>query len=183
MAFELGPGVFLLSDPALTDPHFEETVVLLCAHSEEGSMGLVVNRPTELQLEDVLHDLGPLDGGDHRLSLGGPVAMEQLHVLYGGTQELADSLAITDGVWLGGRLKEYMELLEAGAPMRFFLGYSGWDAGQLDGEMETGSWRVVPADSETVFGPAPETLWSRLVGLQDPSLSWLLHRPQNPSSN
>ncbi len=179
----LSPGQLLLADPSLTDPHFEEAVVLLCAHDPEGSLGLILNRPLELPLSQLLPDCDELESLAHDLSWGGPVSIEKLHALHGGDAGLAECFQVCPGVEFGGVLEDLLLVHESGSPLRFFLGYTGWDAGQLEGEMESGTWRLHPGSAALTFDPEPASLWARLMARQDPELRWLQHRPEDPGSN
>lgn len=182
MGAVLAPGTLLLAEPGLADPNFEGTVVLLCAHGAEGSLGLVLNRPVDLRLDQVISDPGPFRDGAPRMYWGGPVGMDRLHVLHGGAAG-PSSMAVCAGVTFGGDLEELARLHAGAAPVRFFLGYSGWDASQLDAELADSVWRVAPASAETVFDPDPPSLWKRLVAAQDPHYRWLRHAPADPRVN
>jgi len=181
---DLRPGQLLLADPSLEDPHFEEAVVLLCAHDDEqGSIGLILNRPLDLPLAKLLPEAEELDAMVHGLSWGGPVSLEKLHALHGGGEGMAECFSVCPGVEFGGVLDELSMVHASGSPVRFFLGYTGWDAGQLDGEMAIGTWRVHPGGAEQVFDEDPATLWGRLMAKLEPSLRWLRHRPDDPGCN
>ncbi len=182
-AAELRPGVVLLAETDLVDPNFEEAVVLLCAHDEGGSLGLILNRPLDVPLSRLLPDADACAELGMGLSWGGPVALEKLHALHGGPAGLDECIAVCPGVEFGGVLEELLEVHEQGRPVRFFLGYTGWDGGQLDGEMAEGTWRVAPGGPEVAFDPDPAALWGRLMAQQDPGLRWLRHRPDTPEVN
>ncbi|MBC8329478.1 MAG: YqgE/AlgH family protein [Planctomycetes bacterium] len=180
----LHPGLVLLADPALVDPHFEEAAVLLCAHDDQqGSLGLILNRPLDLPVGQLLPQAGELATARHGLSWGGPVAIEKLHALHGGATGMAECFSVCPGVEFGGVLEELTRVHAAHLPVRFFLGYTGWDSGQLDGELASGTWRLHPGGAQAAFDPEPDTLWGRLVGSLEPSLRWLQHRPQDPGCN
>ncbi len=178
----LRPGVFLLARPSLSDPNFEGAVVLLVAHSQNGSLGLVVNRPTGVPLARVLEEAAPFGEPETALFWGGPVALVHLHVLHGGSGP-EDSLEVCPGVRFGGDLAAVEAARSAGAPVRFYLGYSGWGEHQLEEEMETDTWLVLPASQERVFDDDPGTLWQRLVAASDRRWSWLDRVPEDPSVN
>ncbi|TAH34490.1 MAG: YqgE/AlgH family protein [Planctomycetota bacterium] len=179
---DLQPGVLLLADPSLTDSNFEGSVVLLCAHGAEGSLGLVLNRPLDFRVDQVLEDPGPFQGEEAPMLWGGPVGLDRLHVLHAGAAG-AHSFAVCAGVTFGGAMQELLRLHQAGAPVRFFLGYSGWDAGQLESELQADSWRVVPATAEEVFDARVESLWRRLMAAQDARYHWMRHASTDPRAN
>lgn len=183
-AESLRPGIVLLAEPTLQDPYFEESAVLLCAHDEQrGSLGLVLNRPTDLAVAQVLPSAGPLAMEGATLGWGGPVALDRLHALHGSDEELADSFLVCPGVGFGGREEDLARVKAAGRPVRLFLGYAGWDAGQLEAELESRTWRIHPGGAAAAFDPDPATLWQRLLGALDASLRWIRHRPGDPERN
>jgi putative transcriptional regulator len=162
---DIAPG-FLLASPALLDPNFSRTVVLMCAHEEGGSLGLVVNRPTELLLTDALEKLEL--SGPHMprqpVLLGGPVMPERAFVLYdpegrGPTDD--DDLAIGPTLFLSSSLAVLSRIAEGDGPRRFhlLLGHAGWGPGQLPGEIQTGSWIPSDLDEDTLFDVPYESRW------------------------
>ncbi len=172
---------FLLSTPPLTDPHFRQTVVLLFAHTSDGAMGLVVNRPSPRFLAEVLDAAGvacpdaTLRG--QRVFEGGPVQAESGWVVYEGPDPKGESFAVAGNLRVTGSLDVFKALLadpERGR-MMFLLGYAGWGPGQLDAEVSAAAWLPVPADAATVFEVPVEERWrySFLAQGIDPSL-WSL---------
>lgn len=160
----LAPG-FLLATPPLTDPNFKQTIVLLFAHTPEGAMGVVVNRPSQRFLSEVL-DAAGLDCLDARLRgqrvfAGGPVQSESGWVVFEGKDPLDESFGVTGDLRITGSLEVFKTLLEDRnrGRMMFLLGYAGWGPGQLDSEIEVGSWMPVPADAKTVFEVPVEERW------------------------
>ena len=167
-------GSFLIAAPHLGDPNFERTVALIADHSEEGGFGLVLNRPAALDISKLWKMLT----GEHCSStattfVGGPVESLAVFLLH-SCRDLADgSEEIVPGVYLGnevellGRLIERQEELRREGPsseiFRVFCGYSGWGKGQLDHELETGSWLVQPASAEFVFSTPADKMWMRTM--------------------
>lgn len=182
MGSVLQPGLLLLADPGLADPNFEGSVVLLCAHGPDGSMGLVLNRPLSLRVDQVLENPGPFRDASVPLAWGGPVGLEHLHVLHAGPAG-EHSVAVCAGVAFGGEMEELACLHRARVPLRFFLGYSGWEAGQLEEELRSDTWRLVPAQAPDVFEAPTETLWQRLIAVQDERYAWMRHASADPRSN
>lgn len=164
---KLAPGL-LLAMPQLPDPNFERAVVLMVEHGDEGSWGLIVNRPTELAVSEVMSELeidwaGPLDDVVWQ---GGPVEPFRGCVLHptGLAQSNPEPQEILPGISLS-TLPEQLELL-AGNPdpsLRFILGYAGWGAGQLEVEMTAGAWLLAPASPELVFAPEPDAMWGAAI--------------------
>ena len=162
----LGKGIFLVASPALRDPNFRQTVVLLCEHSDEGALGFVVNRPTAMGLSEVLPQIPVLEGQRHVLFSGGPVQTNQVMVLY-RLQNLPDgSHHVFDGVFLGGDFSLLDQILTSESTterFRAYAGYSGWGPGQLENEMQSGSWITLPADPALVFETDPAKVWAEIL--------------------
>lgn len=154
---------FLIAMPQLQDPYFEKTVTLICDHNAEGAMGIIINRPYDMQFGEVLEQLEiPVqDYGDDNLNrsilLGGPVAPENglvLHRLETGKKDIWDStLSVSDEIHLTTSHDILHALAQGTGPnqQHFALGYSGWEAGQLEEEIRRNSWLIAPANSAIVF--------------------------------
>ena len=175
-------GKFLIASPKLADPNFSRTVVLMVQHDEKGALGVVVNRPLDVTVqqacEQVLGTGCEVNGVLHH---GGPCEA-LLMVVH--TDESNGETEIVPGLFFTTAKDSVEQLLENPmAEMKFFVGYSGWGPGQLEGEFETGSWTLTPATPERVFGPV-ENLWTRLT--TEANLSkWVDPRriPEDPSVN
>jgi len=153
-------GQFLIASPKLLDPNFARSVVLLIQHDAKAALGVVINRPLDVTLQQACEQsLGAgceLDGVLHH---GGPCEA-MLVVLH--TDESAAEAQVLPGVYFTTSKDRVEQLLEnPGSQMKFFVGYSGWGPGQLEEEFESGSWVSMPAVADRVFGPT-ENLWSRL---------------------
>lgn len=182
----LGRGIFLVASPALRDPNFRQTVVLLCEHNADGALGFVVNRPTAMNLSEVLPQVPIMEAQKHVLYSGGPVQTNQVMVLYRVTEMPEGSHPVLDGVCLGGDFSILDRILtsqEAGEGFRAFAGYSGWGPGQLENEMQVGSWITLPADSETVFDREPTTLWGDILRSLGEPFRLYADMPADPSMN
>ena len=149
---EVKRGSILISEPFLNDPNFDRTVVLICEHDENGTFGLILNKTVEIKLEDVLEDF---EGLDKQLMIGGPVQQNTLHYIHKLGDELPESKEIAPGIFWGGdfdilktMLKEHLIDMNK---IKFFLGYSGWDVGQLDNEIEEKSWFVADLSDDSYF--------------------------------
>lgn len=181
------PGTFLIASPRLLDPNFMHAVVLLCAHGPEGSHGLIVNRPADLKVADLESDHELLKDRQDPVWLGGPVQREVLQLIHRLGTSIPGSVLVTGDVRLGGDpdvLRTSLDTMGVGpAHVRFVLGYSGWGTGQLDVELEEGSWIVARADPALVFDPAPETVWRRTLRAMGGSFAALANEPPDPSWN
>lgn len=182
----LGKGLFLVASPDLLDSNFRQTVILICDHGAEGTLGLVLNRPTNLLLSEALSDVPPLQGTSHLLFAGGPVQPDALLMLFRLAHEPAKAKRIMKGVYLGGDLKDLNRLATKPEPaeaFRAFAGYAGWAPGQLASELARGSWKVLPADAATIFEKNPASLWQELTEAPEvPGTIQAGGQPQPPSS-
>ncbi len=181
---DLAPGVLLVAEPALLDPNFRRAVVLLCDHDAAGSFGLILNRPTEFRLPDVLD--APV-GLEHALWFGGPVQTDTLHYLHAYADDLDHAVPVLDGVGWGGPFDEVARGLRSGAfdggEVRFFVGYAGWGEDQLEAEVEDGGWIVLPASAAQVFGADPAALWRETMRALGGEYALLSTYPDDPQMN
>ncbi len=191
----LGKGVFLVASETLSDPNFSQTVVLLLEYDETGAVGLIVNRPTEISLASVLPGEEELKDRHELVFIGGPVDKSQLFLLLRSASLPRQSEEIVDGVYVStslGTLREILAEESTVAAFQAYAGYSGWGPGQLDAELIRGDWLIAPADSETVFDKAADSIWPELIrnnrGLwvyrtaDDSLLSAMVSRPRSPAT-
>jgi putative transcriptional regulator len=185
----LRAGMLLVATPRLADPNFERSVVLVLDHDADGTLGVVLNRPSPVPVGDVLHDWDDHVAEPGVLFHGGPVATDSALAVATippgrnpsddpvGFRRLFGDTGIVD-------LDTPTELLDdAIARMRIFAGYAGWGEDQLAAEIEEGSWYVVPVESGDVFGDSPEELWARVLRRQPGELAWVSTRPADPTMN
>lgn len=183
---DLQPGMLLVATPELADPNFRDSVVLLLDAGEEGALGVVLNRPSPVLVADVLDAWRDVVAAPEVLFQGGPVGTEG--ALAVGT------LRDTEDVPVGFRgvfdrcgvvdLDTPVELVDGSLDaLRIFVGYAGWGAGQLEEEVEQGSWYVVPARPHDPFGHDADTLRRDVLRRQPGSLAWAATRPINPEHN
>ncbi|MTI20664.1 YqgE/AlgH family protein [Fulvivirga sp. RKSG066] len=177
-------GSFLISEPFLPDPNFERTVVLLCEHNEEGSFGFVLNKVSAVTLEDILEEV---ENFQEQVYIGGPVEQNTLHFIHkadyleGGTQ-------IGDGLYWGGNFEQLLLLIDTKQikpeDFRFFVGYSGWGAGQLVEELKANSWIVAHnATKDLVFDTDNQTLWKTALNRLGGRFSIYSNYPTDPRLN
>lgn len=161
---EPGPGVFLVAKPSIDAGPFFRSVVLLLSHDEQGTLGLIVNRVSDVGLEEALPDLKE-EEADVALSFGGPVGMDGLLFLFRADRPPNSVARVMRDVYFSGDREVLNRLLERrrSGDLRAFLGHSGWAPGQLANEIRRGDWELVVAKPEQVFDPRPETLWPRLT--------------------
>lgn len=181
-------GRLLVATPALTDPNFDRAVVLLLDHDEEGSLGVVLNRPTPVDVGAVLEAWAQLAGAPAVVFQGGPVALDSalaLAVVPGEqpTEELLGWRRVHGAIGLVD-LEAPPELLasELGS-LRVFAGYAGWGPGQLEDELLDGAWYVVESEPGDVSAPDPARLWRSVLRRQRGELAMVATYPDDPSMN
>jgi putative transcriptional regulator len=178
-------GRLLVATPPLDDPNFDRTVVYMIEHDEAGAVGVVINRPSGLELPDVLDRWNERLATPGCLYEGGPVETEALIALARRRGEHADDehqVAITDGL-SSVDLSSDPTLVTDTGEIRVFQGYSGWGPGQLDLEIAAGGWLVLDPADDDLFSSQPETLWRRVLGRQPGRLAWLAAAPEDLSLN
>lgn len=182
---EPAAGRLLVASPKLLDPNFMHTVVLLCEHNEEGSYGLILNRPGDLAVSELDTEAPLLKGRGDRLFFGGPVQVQHLQLLHRAEAPVPLSMEVIPGVRLGGDPDALLEALSGRGEesVRFLVGYSGWGAEQLATEMGEGAWVVCPARKEYIFDPHPDTLWRRVLRERGGAIAGLADVPPDPSWN
>ncbi|OEK04476.1 YqgE/AlgH family protein [Roseivirga misakiensis] len=160
------PGDFLISEPFLNDPNFERTVILICEHNEEGTFGLVMNKLSDLKLDDVLSD--EINAPAY-LNIGGPVEQNTLHFIHRLNQEKVEgAVELNDGLFWSGDFEQIKFLLNSNLidenDIQFYLGYSGWEKGQLRKELDRQSWFIKKrATAEEVLDMESDMLWKSIL--------------------
>ena len=185
----LRAGQLLVATPALVDPNFDHTVVLLLDYDENGALGVVLNRPSLVPVGEILSEWSEVVREPGVLFQGGPVGTDSALAVAAlppgegeslepvGWRRMFDSTGIVD-------LDAPAELISpAVSGMRIFAGYAGWATEQLESEIEEGSWYVVPSTAADLFGADPEGLWMRVLRRQPGELAWVSTRPTDPTLN
>lgn len=178
-----GPGMFLVARRALDDSHFGQSVVYLVQHGDEGSMGLIVNRSSDSSLSDAVPDLEHVRAVTHILRYGGPVGLSVILMLVRSESVTRGMAHVADDVYISSDRSVIERELAAKTPaseVRFYIGHSGWTAGQLDFELERGSWYVVAADADAIFSADPDSVWERLIERLEPAGIQVENRPLSP---
>jgi len=175
-------GKLLISNASLFDPNFRRTVVLIGHHDEEGAVGVILNRPTELSVDEAVPALADLVMPGDLLFEGGPVQPEAAVVLAEFTDPSEAGVVAFGSI---GFLPEEAapEGLESVTRARVFAGYAGWGAGQLEGELDEDAWIVVPAEPGDVFHEEPERLWEDVLRRLGPAFALMRTMPADPSLN
>jgi putative transcriptional regulator len=162
-------GMLLVAMPGMPDPRFAHSVIYLCAHSADGAMGLIVNRPAEsVTFPAVVDQLGikPTPGcSDTPVHVGGPVEANRGFVLHSCDYRLETTLVIDENFALTATVDVLRAIASGRGPRRrvLALGYAGWAAGQLDAEIQANGWLIAPADPDIVFGHDNDAKWQQAL--------------------
>jgi putative transcriptional regulator len=180
-----GKGDLLISEPYLPDPNFERTVVYLCEHDENGTIGFVLNKPSNSVFGELMPEV---EGFDQRVYVGGPVQQDSLHFLHRADDQLSGGVEVKNGISWGGDFEELMTMINVGTirreDYRFFVGYSGWSPGQLEEELQGKSWIVCQdASAQTIFDVEPEELWPHVLKNMGGKFKVIANYPLDPRLN
>ncbi|MDP1762791.1 MAG: YqgE/AlgH family protein [Sediminibacterium sp.] len=178
------PGTLLISDPFLKDPNFMRTVVLLCEHQAEGSLGFVLNKTNDRQIGDLIEQAA---GIRFPVYDGGPVQKDSLHFLHQCPNLVPGGIEVIDGIFWGGDFEEVLVLLKENKlgkhDIRFFQGYSGWTEGQLNAELETKSWITRKASRGLVFNRNTQQIWKEALKDLGGEYTRMVNYPIDPQLN
>jgi len=179
-----GKGKMLVSEPYLSDPNFGRTIILLCEHNEDGSFGFVLNKPSMARIADVLEDLKEIDAPVY---IGGPVQQDTLHFIH-QCADLEGATEISPGVFWGGNFEYLCVNLDVKKvkveDVKFFLGYSGWSAGQLEEELKVDSWIVSDnVTQELIFETDHQEMWQKALKIMGGRFSIYSNYPSDLRDN
>jgi putative transcriptional regulator len=175
-------GKLLIASPALDDPNFERSVVLITEHSEEGAMGIVLNRPSETFASELVPDLAEIAGAES-VYVGGPVEPNAVVLLAEFSDPSAAAWVVVADVGLASADREFSELEDAVRRGRLYAGYSGWSAGQLEDELEDDAWIVEAPMPAELFPDNPDRLWSDVLTRMGGEFALVARMPEDPSLN
>lgn len=177
-------GALLISEPFLPDKNFNRTVIMLCEHNDEGSLGFIISKPLHIKVSEVIEGF---PSSETELYFGGPVEIESLHYLHNLGDQIDGSVKIADGLYWGGNFETIKILLGSHQAkpenFRFFVGYSGWGAGQLIEEMTEKSWIITKGKPDHIFHDNPEGLWKTVLNDLGGTYSIVSGFPENPQYN
>jgi putative transcriptional regulator len=177
-------GKLIIAAPTLLDPNFARSVVLIAEHTEEGAMGLVLNRPATTLVDEAVPDLAWLAEEEERVWVGGPVAETAVIVLAEWDRpELAGALVEPDLGFVGSDADQPDELDGAIRRARVFAGHAGWGPGQLEEELAEEAWIVEPPRREEIFTTDPDALWGTVLRRKGSRFALLATMPPDPSVN
>jgi putative transcriptional regulator len=163
---DLGVGKLLVSARGLSDPNFAQSVVLLIRYDKEGVLGLIINRRTQASLSRVLKGVDTAKRGSDLVYLGGPVELDAVFALLRSQKKPDEASSVLSEVYLLSSKAPLEKALAASSgpgDVRVYVGYAGWDVGQLENEVRLGGWWIFEASAGAVFDPNPGTIWSRLI--------------------
>lgn len=183
--FNPKPGEVLLSEPTMNDLHFGRSVVLLIDHNDgEGTFGIIMNKPLRIKLNEVVDVFNDFNAPVY---LGGPVAENQIFFMHTLGDLIPESCKIMEGLYWGGDAEVLNTLIEQGiadnSKVRFFLGYSGWEKGQLVDELERNSWAVSKVSSHLLLNTPTDQLWKAIVSRMGKDYEMWSRFPKNPEDN
>jgi putative transcriptional regulator len=178
-------GQLLIASPKIVDPNFRRVVVYMAEHTDEGAMGLVLNRPAETTVAEAVPDLEWLSGdGDAGVWVGGPVSPASVIVLAEFEDPARAALVVEGDLgFVPAEIEDRDEFAAGVRRVRIFAGHSGWGPGQLEAELEEDSWILEPAERGDVFTADPGALWSKVLRRKGAEYVLLATMPMDPSLN
>jgi putative transcriptional regulator len=180
----LQKGRILISEPFLLDNYFKRSIVLITEHSEEGTVGFVLNKPVSLMINEVVADFPETNA---MVSLGGPVQTNTLHYIHTLGDIIPNSVRVLENIFWSGDFDIVKRLIESGnlAPgnIRFFLGYSGWNAHQLDDELAQNAWIVSELKQQEIMSPMNKHFWNKTLNQMGKKYQMWANFPENPQMN
>jgi putative transcriptional regulator len=182
---KLQAGSLLLAEPFMPDENFSRTVVLICEHSpENGTVGLIINKPINLRIEDVVDNFPEFKT---RLYLGGPVGTDTMQFIHTLGDKIRGSIRLTEHLFWGGDFDTLQLLISTqqidNSQVRFFLGYAGWSYDQLMQEIAENSWIITDAKNKYIFGEKEDTVWQRIMNDLGGVYRQMAKYPENPELN
>jgi putative transcriptional regulator len=178
-------GDLIISEPYLPDPNFIRTVILICEHDENGSIGFVLNKQANVKLTEVMDDVGDFDAD---LFVGGPVQQDTLHFIHRSDAIGGNNNELVKSVFWGGSYDEVLSQINtkslSKSDIRFFMGYSGWSPGQLMDEMNAKSWIVLKnINAEMIFDWDNQDLWKACLSSMGGKFKLISNYPKDPRMN
>jgi putative transcriptional regulator len=176
-------GQLLLASPALLDPNFRRSVLLIGVHSEEGALGVVLNRPSEVTVEEAVPQLGTAVAARELVYIGGPVQPASVVVLAEFCDPEPAGMLVVGRIGFPSADADVEDLAHSTTRRRVFAGFAGWGEGQLDAEVDHGDWIAHSALPEDVFTELPDELWGSVLTRKGGSYALLARMPLDPSVN
>lgn len=181
--YPLQKGCILIAEPIMQDIHFHRSLIILTHHDETGSMGFIINQSAHasVSIEDAMGD-----AWTGRISSGGPVATDTLHIMH-TCADLPDAVEIVEGVYWGGDVAQLVSWIKMGlvdeTAYKMFVGYAGWEPGQLQSEIDDNTWLISPLHTDLIWGQPQTDTWKEAIRRLGGGFQQLLFVPDNPSFN
>ncbi len=177
-------GKVLLSEPFLQDNYFKRSIVLITEHNENGTIGFVLNKPIDVNINEVVENFPEINAD---VALGGPVSTNTLHYLHTLGDIIPNSVQILGKIYWGGDFEVVERLISSGnigkGQIRFFLGYSGWSLNQLEDELAENAWVVGDIAAEEVMMPMNKHFWTNTLKRMGKKYEMWSNFPENPEMN
>ena len=177
-------GRILISEPFLMDNYFKRSIVLITEHSDEGTVGFVLNKPVNMKVNEIVSDFPEIEAV---VSIGGPVQTNTLHYIHTLGDIIPNSMKVLDNIYWGGEFDVIKRLLESGSlnqeNIRFFLGYSGWQSNQLEDELSENAWVVADIGPEEIMSPMNKFFWNKTLHRLGKKYQMWSNFPENPQMN
>lgn len=181
---QLTIGGLIMASAGMLESSFKRTVLLMCEHNEDGSLGFILNRPMEIKVSDAIEGFEEIDIPLH---MGGPVQVDTIHFLHTRGDVIDGSHEVIPGVFWGGEQEQLGYLIASGvvspAEVRFYLGYAGWASEQLEAEFEEGAWYTTEASRAIIFSDEYERMWARTVRSKGGEYYFAANSPELPGMN
>ncbi len=177
-------GKVLISEPFLPDEYFKRTIVFLTEYGDKGALGFVLNKPVKMKINQLVEEFPEVD---IPVSVGGPVATDTLHYVHTLGDLIPGSKPVTGDVYWGGDYEALKALLREGVAgpgkIRFFIGYSGWDAGQLERELTENSWVITRIPTPEIMSARTPEAWKKILMNMGRKYKMWAGFPENPGMN
>jgi len=177
-------GHILIAEPFLSGSYFNRSIIIITSYSEKGAVGFILNKKVDYPVEDIFVDFPDFDSEIH---IGGPVGTDSIYFIHTLGDMIPGSVLIKEKLYLGGDFTALKRQIQLGLvehnQVRFFLGYSGWDAGQLEEEIAENSWLVADISQADLMSLEENTMWSETVRAMGGRYSMWENFPENPSLN
>lgn len=177
-------GKILISEPFLPDSFFNRSIVYLTDHTPQGSVGFILNKKLDIKVKNAISGF---DSCEDFLNMGGPVAPDTLHYLHSAGELIPNSVSVDGNISWGGDIDVIKNLMASGkldgSRIRFFLGYSGWSAGQLDRELKENSWVIASIRSELVMSNRGDDSWKMVLRSLKKKYRIWADFPESPDMN
>ncbi|HEX2937172.1 MAG TPA: YqgE/AlgH family protein [Bacteroidales bacterium] len=177
-------GRILVAEPFLQDNYFKRSIVLLTEHSGEGAVGFVLNKPIDVKVNEVMNGFPYFDSD---VCIGGPVSTNTVHYIHTLGDIIPNAVHVVDNIYWGGDFDFIKNLIKEGGlnsdQIRFFLGYSGWHAGQLENELEQNSWLITEIKSSLIMKHSTSNVWKTTLSQLGEKYKIWSDFPENPGLN